>query len=85
MNSQVVSIHGATPHGEPVAEIVETIESLLARARAGDIQAFAFALAHTEGNGFANGWDGNAGTRDQLGSAIAHLSHRYFSGAYGDD
>lgn len=80
--SEVLSFKGNTPAGHPVPEIVETIEDLLSRAKSGEIQAFAYAASCTAGDGFSNGWDGNGGTRDQLGAAISHLQARFFNQAY---
>lgn len=82
MTDKVVGLRGATPHTEAVPEVVEVLRDLLARAEAGEIQAFAYALARRHGDGFATGWDGNAGTRDHLAASIGHLQHRFFSQAY---
>ena len=80
--SEIVSFMGNTPNTEAVPDIVETLESLLERAKSGEIQAFAYAVARRRGDGLSNGWDGNGGTRDDLAAAIAHLNYRYFSSAY---
>lgn len=37
MSEKVVGVRGATPQFEPVPEIVETLESLLEKARSGQI------------------------------------------------
>ena len=75
--SNVVRFKGETLPGEPVEEVIETLESLLEAARSGDIRAFAFAIVRE--NILATGWDGAEGTRYAVGSAVAMLSHRYIA------
>lgn len=75
--ANVVPFGEKTVPGEPVAEVVETLETLLAEAKAGNMRAFAYAV--TRASGVATGWDGDAGTKYELAAAIMALQHRYTS------
>ena len=73
--ANVVAFGEKTVPGEPVAEIVETLEMLLAQAKAGDIRALAYAI--TRASSVSTGWDGDAGPKYELAAAIMALQHRY--------
>ena len=82
--TNVVSLKGATPLGEPVPNVVEILEELLEKARSGNLTAIAY-VSVTTGNIVGHGWeksetdpDGVAdGTSHALGNGILHLMHRY--------
>jgi len=82
--TNVVSLKGATPLGEPVPNVVEILEELLEKARSGNLTAIAY-VAITTGNIAAQGWEkeeadtGGAATATShaLGNGILHLMHRY--------
>lgn len=81
--ADVVGIRGALAPGQSSESIVETLEILLAEARAGTLVGLAYATVRTSGavNNWTlgTGWDGEAadGLRYRLGSAIHMLDHRY--------
>lgn len=74
--SNITPIHGATIAGEPVSEIIATLEGLLLRAHSGEIQALAYATVDRTGR-IATGWDGGSGTREPLAGAASLLSTRF--------
>ena len=76
MAEKVATIHGGRIPNTPSDEVVATLERLLLDAKAGNLVALAYAVVR-EGNGQSTGWDGEAGTRHTLGTAIAMLQHRY--------
>lgn len=63
---------------EPVLHVIEYLERLLIRAKAGEIRAVGVAVV-TEGKGLATGWEGASGTRDSLGLCVGMLQHRYMA------
>lgn len=65
-----------TAPNEPVPEVVEVLESLLERARAGDIRAIRYGIVVS--GSFASAWttEGTENCKDKLLSAVALLSHR---------
>jgi hypothetical protein len=75
--SKVISLSGqkVNPPGQPVPEVIDFLERILARAKSGDIRAVA--VAYVRGNGMtADGWysDRNDGKLTFiLHSAIACL------------
>lgn len=75
-NDNVVALRDAPIPGKPVEILVECLEDLLARAQAGEIIGFAYAVTEPAG-ATATGWRGADGTRHPLCSAIAVLQHRY--------
>jgi hypothetical protein len=74
--AEIKTIHGGSKPGEPSAELVETLEYLLKDAKSGELVALGYATVRN-GKVKGTGWDGMAGTRDTLGSAINMLHHRY--------
>lgn len=60
---------------QPVPEVVAFIEGLLARAKAGDIQAIAVAYA-APGEVTGDGWSVGKGYSHQIMAAIADLFYR---------
>lgn len=74
--AEVVTLRGEAVRAEPDADLVEHLEALLARARAGDLRAVAYATVDDAGTA-GSGWSGVFGTRHPLGSAVLMLSHRY--------
>jgi hypothetical protein len=79
----VRTLFGGAPAGQPDQAIIDRLEDLLARARRGEVSALAYATVSPGGHK-ATGWDGTQGTRDQLGTAIAILSHRWGKSLLGD-
>lgn len=77
--SNVVELQPGCIPGKPNDEIIATLEGLLERAKAGTLTAIAYAIVSVDGSQ-GTGWDGSAGTRHPLGTAIMMLNHRY-SGA----
>jgi len=83
--SDVVRLWGGVSEGSVVPDVVEILEELLERAKAGELQALAFATVNG-GGALGTGWNGNEGTRDVMGASISLLQSRYFLDAYrGDD
>lgn len=76
MSAEVVKLTGRLLPGEVSEDIVVAIEGLLARAKAGEISAFAWAGYATNDATF-NGWEGEGGTMFQLGASIMVLQSRY--------
>jgi len=82
--TNVVSLKGATPLGEPVPNVVEILEELLEKARSGNLTAIAY-VAITTGNIAAQGWEKEeadtcgaaTATSHALGNGILCLMHRY--------
>ena len=76
MAAEVIPVHGGRKPDEPSAAIVETLESLLHRARSGALIGLAYCTV-SDNQEQGTGWDGEAGTRHPLGTAIMMLNHRY--------
>lgn len=74
--ADIIPIHGGADPREPVADLIEDIKSLLARAESGEIRALAWALVNRD-NSLNTGWCGEAGTRYPVGVATSLLSTRY--------
>lgn len=72
----VATIHGGRVPGQPSEAIIETLESLLVEARSGRLIGVAYATCCDDGKQ-GTGWDGEAGSRHPLGTAIMMLHHRY--------
>ncbi len=68
---------------EPVSDLIKTLEGLLEQARTGELQALAYCTVRASGK-IGTGWNGGAGTRFPLGSAVAILAVRYANGMAGD-
>ena len=82
--SKVVSLHGAPIGGisnEPDQMVIDLLEDLLERAKAGDVQALAYANV-APGGAVASGWEGAGASVHSLGFAVSVLHHRYYSGLY---
>lgn len=75
MTDNVVPFGTQAQPGEPVPDVLATLEELLRRARTGDIRALAYATV-TEGRVLGSGWTGVAGTRNDLVASVTLLSHR---------
>ncbi len=73
--SNVIAINGGGIPGEPDAEIITEIESILALAKSGAITGFAYAVTKPD-MVFSTGWVGIAGTRNDLMASVMLLSHR---------
>lgn len=76
--ADVVTIHGGRTPGTPSAEILDDLEMLTARAKAGTLTGFAYATCNEDGSQ-ATGWSGEAGSRHPLGTAVMMLHLRYAS------
>lgn len=76
--SNVVGLRGEIPLYTPVPEVIECLEELLARAKAGEVRAVALAYVLPEGiTGTA--WNSGAASRHELTSAIAQLEFRHMA------
>lgn len=53
--SVVVGLRGETPTGQPVADVVQLLEELLERARAGELRGIAYATVERDG-AVCHGW-----------------------------
>lgn len=76
MAAKLSTIHGGSIPGAPDPEIIADIERLLGAARSGELLGFAYAGV-TISNVQITGWNGIAGSRHPLSSAIMMLGHRY--------
>ena len=77
-----MTIHKLTDRmlpGEVNQDLVEALESLTERAKAGEISGLAWAgVVGAQGNGdLVTGWDGAGGTKFLIGAAIMLLQSRY--------
>lgn len=76
--SNVIALAPGNIPGEPDPEIIATLEGLLERAKSGELTGLAYATVTLDGTQ-GTGWQGVAGTRHPLGTAVMMLSHRYAS------
>lgn len=78
--SNIVNLHGEPIDppaiGDPNLDLIVELESLLGRARAGEIQAVAWAYSTQDGT-VGTGWRGAKGTRHFISTALLILQHRY--------
>jgi len=74
--NKVVAFKDSIPPGEANPDLVATLESLLARAKSGELRGLAYATFAT-GNVTGTGWEGSDGSRHPISSAIMMLHHRY--------
>lgn len=74
--SKIVAFKDSIPPGEVNEDMVATLESLLARAKSGDLRGFAYAT-FSIGDITGTGWEGSDGSRHPLSSAISILQQRY--------
>lgn len=74
--SKVIAFRDSIPPGEANPDMVAAIESLLARAKSGELRGFAYAT-FAVGNITGTGWEGSDGARHPIASAIMMLHHRY--------
>jgi hypothetical protein len=74
--SNVIKLGQDVLPGEPSADLIETVERLLEMAKSGHLRAIAYATVR-ENDVIGTGWDGVAGTRYSMGSAIMMLQGRY--------
>lgn len=83
---KVVALRGATIIHEPVPNVVEALEGLLARAKDGSLRAIAYAVVRVDGT-VGTGWEkpdngahiANTIETHGLGNAILTLASRYGS------
>jgi hypothetical protein len=88
--ARVVALRGAVVAGQPVPSVVAVLESLLERARTGQVRAVAYAVASVDGT-VATGWEkpdeggavGRAFENHALASGIMTLAVRYGSACDG--
>jgi hypothetical protein len=73
---KITSIHGGPLPHEPNAELVTTLEELLAEAKAGKLIALAYGTVSEDAK-VGSGWDCGTGSLSMLGMAITVLSARY--------
>lgn len=86
-DEKVVGLRGRIPEGEAVPNVVGLLESLLQRAKAGEIRAVAYAMVQHDAS-VATGWEKPGGEQAKsmsieshgLGNAILTLSYRYGAG-----
>lgn len=75
--AEVVGLRGAVPVGAPVAEVVEVLEDLLERARAGRLRAVAYVAVGADG-AVGTGWKvPPEGGGHAVASGILTLGWRY--------
>lgn len=74
--SNVVAFRDSIPPGEANPDLVSVLESLLSRAKTGDLRGMAYATSSV-GNVTDTGWEGSDGARHPLAAAIMILHHRY--------
>jgi len=74
--SNVISLAPGNVPGEPDPDIIATLEGLLERAKSGEMTGIAYATVAIDGTQ-GTGWNGVAGTRHPLGTAVMMLSYRY--------
>lgn len=80
----VVAFNGGPIPGEPVADVVERLETLLERAKAGEVVAIAFALLRPDGL-VTTGWEVPDGERLRMAPGVMILAHRYGAALAGGD
>jgi hypothetical protein len=83
MTDNVIGFRGVALPGQPVANVVDLLKDLLARAEAGDIRGVAYAVTH-DGGAYGTGWEAEYGQRNDIAAAIMALNNRYAQ-ALGDD
>ena len=73
----VISFKGGTPIAPdaPSQDVIEVLETLLERAKAGRIRGIAYAYAETDNVG--NGWAGAPGAYHPMSTAIFGLQTRW--------
>lgn len=77
-DNRVVALRGEVLPTEPVPDVVETLERLLAEAKAGHIRGIAYAVATTlAGEGTGTGWDMAGGQKHVMAAAVMMLHHRF--------
>ena len=76
--AEVVKLRADCGDGaEPSTELIEVVEDLLRRARAGDIQAICYATVRGNGN-VSTGWHGaDLGHTHKMAAGISFLEHRF--------
>lgn len=74
MAENIAPIFGGPAPGEPVPEIVEMLESLLAQARCGDLRGFAYAAARAGQAGHEFHFEADA--KFEVASGVLALQHR---------
>lgn len=74
--NNVIPVHGGHIKGQPDPLVVQQLEELLQRAKAGTLIGFAYATVGSQIEQ-ATGWVGAAGTRHAVGTAIDILQQRY--------
>jgi hypothetical protein len=82
--TDIIKLVPRTVDDGPDAEVIERIEALLERARAGEIAGIAYAVVQPGGM-MGTGWCGGNGTRDRLGFALNILRHRYVQTVIDED
>ena len=75
MTNNIITISGQSDAFDTIG-VIERLEGLLERARAGKIDGIAYVEVSRDG-GFTTGWEGIHGTRGQLSLGISCLSLRY--------
>lgn len=77
MTEKIVSIRGAVVPDTAVPDVVEALESLLERAKKGEIISVAYAASRPNGT-FINGWTKEPeGSGWILWAGISQMAHRY--------
>jgi hypothetical protein len=73
--TNVISLDGRPPVGAVNGEVVEVLEELLARARAGSIVGLMYATIRSDGTS-GNGWT-NVPAGMSHASGLVHLNYRF--------
>lgn len=81
--NNVVGLRGNIPLNEPVPEVVEMLETLLARAKLGEIRGISFAYALPEDIA-GTSWSSSAASRNTVAAAISMLQYRFTAQMLGD-
>ena len=78
--AELHAIHGAAlpSTGESVRDVVALLEGLLGLAKSGSIVGVAVATVSNQG-GLSTGWAAQDGSRNQMGTAISMMQHRYYT------
>lgn len=75
MSAEIHRLTETGPVLEPPADIIEKLEMLLTRARAGELKYFAFACIAANGD-TGNGWAKGCGNAHEVVATVARLYHR---------
>ena len=81
--AQVIELQPGCNPQIPDEAVVEMLQDLIERAKAGELRSIAYAA--TTKTDTCTGWTGGAGTRHSLGTGIRVLERRYIMAIMGED